>query len=420
MKSRVDVFSLYEWIKNEIDKVIDIPDIGNMGDRIQLPSECFTYNNDKVFASGICMNYQDSSVSLIDIKNNIQNLGVYFDIDPEEGNITGFDIKNRYDFEKIAVPLFEMLQFLFKREDMLGVWKKHMITNNQNEYIHLDNMDLFSIKEEEKLMKSPYTWSEFIKDSSKIKNTTKNNQIINNKDVNIFSLKRRELDLLFRHLENTGYPEREDIEISKYLTFDKDLDKLKNGDKFKFNKINYIVDRIEINSDKPQAGNITEYGIEIEEESLSGRIRLFRESDNLNYTFDFYKTNRVDKKHSVFFCCSLFEDQDYMYDITRPIPDDREAVEIIDIPVSDRAYNVEDFEYLRGTKIPEGKSIAEQTERAFSKEFYRHPEKLNEGFDVREWSTQYILKNFDLDLSNSFNQNYIEEPVVTKSRKRKM
>lgn len=413
-KNRVDLNGLYHWVLNEFEKAKEREIIlYNSADNIPIPPDFFNYNNDKVFSSGVYV-YFDLD------ENGIPY--IHFGADPEWDDVSRIKAADRHNLDVIFDPLFYLLDFIFQREHLLDNYQRYLMTDNKEYDILLDNIHLFSKKEEEVLMIKKYTREDFRKDFAKIKFNT-NKKLVNNKNVitndkELLWKKRRELTSLFHHPENTGYPEREEVEISKYLIFDKDLDKLKNGDNFRFNNIDYIVDRVQISDDKPHKGNITEYGIEIEEESLSGSIKLFKAQDNINYTFDFYKTNKVKNKHAIFFCCSLYEDQDYIYDITRPIPDDRDLVEIGSILASDRAYNAEDFEYLRGVPTPEGESIAEKTERAFIKEFYQHTEKLRENFDVREWSTQYILKNFGLDLSNSF--NYDVEPVVKTTRKRKI
>lgn len=412
-KNRIDLNGLYHWVLDEFDKAKEREIIlYNSADNIPIPPDFFNYNNDKVFSSGVYVYF--------DLDENGTPY-IRFGADPEWDDISRIKASDKYNLDVIFDPLFYLLDFIFKREHLLDNYQRYLMTDNKEYDILLDNIHLFSKKEEEVLMNKKYTREDFRKDFSKIKfNTNKKlvNNNVNTNDKDLLWRKRRELTSLFHHPENTGYPEREEIEISKYLIFDKDLDKLKNGDNFRFNNIDYIVDRVQISDNKPHKGNITEHGIEIEEESLSGSIKLFKAQDNINYTFDFYKTNQVKNKHAIFFCCSLYEDQDYIYDITRPIPDDRDLVEIGTILASDRAYNAEDFEYLRGVPTPEGESIAEKTERAFIKEFYRNPEKLNENFDVREWSTKYILKNFDLDLSNSF--NYDIESIVKTTRKRKM
>jgi len=414
-KNRVDLNGLYHWVLDEFEKAKEREIIlYNSADNIPIPPDFFNYNNDKVFSSGVYVYF--------DLDENGTPY-IRFGADPEWGYISHIKASDKYNLDVIFDPLFYLLDFIFEREHLLDNYQRYLMTDNKEYDILLDNIHLFSKKEEEVLMTNKYTREDFRKDFAKIK-FNKNDKLVNNNNVitnnkDLLWEKRRELTSLFHHPENTGYPEREEVEISKYLIFDKDLDKLKNGDNFRFNNIDYIVDRVQISDDKPHKGNITEHGIEIEEESLSGSIKLFKTPDNINYTFDFYKTNQVKNKHAIFFCCSLYEDQDYIHDITRPIPDDRElVVEIGSILASDRAYNAEDFEYLRGVPTPEGESIAEKTERAFIKEFYQHPEKLKESFDVREWSTQYILKNFDLDLINSF--NYDVEPVVKTTRKRKI
>lgn len=413
-KNRVDLNGLYHWVLEEFENAKQREMIlYNVSDNITIPPDFFNYNNDKVFSSGVYVYFDLDEQGIPYIR---------FGADPEWADISCIKAADKYNLDAIFDPLFYLLDFIFERDHLLENYQRYLMTDNKEYDILLNNIHLFSKKEETSLINKKYTREDFRKDFAKIKfNTTEklvNKNTITTDYKDLVSKKRSELISLFRHPENTAYPERDELEISKFLIFDIDLDKLKKGDQFQFNDVDYIVDSVKISDVKPQKGNITEYGIEIEEVSLPGSIKLFKAQDNTNYTFDFYKTNRVKNKHSIFFCCSLYEDQDYIYDITRFIPDDRELVQLEDILVSDRAYNAEDFEYLRGVPISVGESIAEQTERAFIKEFLKKSDKLNDNFDVREWSTQYILKNFDLDLSNSF--NYEVQPVIKTVKKMKM
>lgn len=404
---RVNIDGLYKWILSEIDEAERNNSIQpNIEDWRPFPSEFFLNNNDKIFANGTLMAI---------VVDESQKTGVVFNVDVEWSDIGGFELQKRYDINAISKPLFDTLEILFNREYLLENYKDNIIKYGYE--IALLNSESFSESEESLLMKKKYTYQEFYVDLSKtITNTLK--EIKNNfKSDDIFSSKSKEVSSLFYYPEGTLYPERYDFEISEYLTFQKDLDKFEKNEVLVVDGTRYIVDKLSFNYSDPEVGLETEHGYIIDQKSSYNQLMLFKESDNSLWAFDFYKTEQKIKGKTVFFCCSIYETQNYEYDITRWIPEDgRELTQATTSVPSNKAYHPDDFEYLRNTKISEGQSMAEQTQNAFKKEFYKKTEKLSEDFDVRKWSDNFILKHFDLDLR----ENTVEEVKKPTAKRKKM
>lgn len=404
---RVDINGLYKWILSEIDEA-ERNDLiqPNVEDWRPFPSEFFPNNNDKIFSNGTLMAI---------VVDESHKPSVVFNVDVEWSNIGGFSLEKRHDIDALSRPLFDTLKILFNREYLLENYKDNIIKYGYE--AALLNSESFSESEESQLMKKEYTYQEFYADLSKAITNTKKEIKNNFKTDDIFSSKRKELSSLFYYPEGTLYPERYDFEISEYLTFQKDLDKFEKNEVLTVNGTRYIVDKLSFNYSDPEAGLETENGHIIDQKSSYNQLMLFKESDNSSWTFDFYKTEQKTKGKTVFFCCSIYETQDYEYDITRWIPEDgREFTQTTTSIPSNKAYYPDNFEYLRNTKIPEGQSIAEQTENAFKKEFYKKTEKLSEDFDVRKWSDNFILKHFYLDLR----ENTVEEVKKPAAKRKKM
>lgn len=403
---RVDIEGLYKWILSEIDEAERNEWIQpNVEDWRPFPSEFFLNNNDKIFANGTLMAI---------VVDESQKPAVVFNVDVEWSNIGGFGLQKRYDIDAISKPLFDTLKILFNREYLLENYKNNIMKYGFE--ITLLKSESFSKSEENKLMKKAYTYQEFYIDLSKTITNTKKEINNNLKNDDIFSSKSKELSSLFYYPEGTLYPERYDFEISEYLIFQKDLDKFQKNEVLTINGTRYSVDKLSFNYSDPEAGLETEHGHIIDQKSSYNQLILFKESDNSSWAFDFYKTEQKTKGKTVFFCCSIYETQDYEYDITIWIPKDgRELTQTTTSFPSNKSYYPDDFEYLRNTKIPEGQSIAEQTKNAFKNEFYKKTEKLSEDFDVRKWSDNFILKHFDLDLR----KNTVEKlkPPATKRKK---
>lgn len=229
-KNRVDLNGLYHWVLDEFEKAKERGIIlYNSADNIPISPDFFNYNNDKIFSSGVYVYF--------DLDENGTPY-IRFGADPEWDDISRIKASDKYNLDVIFDPLFYLLDFIFERDHLLDNYQRYLMTDNKEYDILLDNIHLFSKKEEEVLMNKKYSREDFRKDFSKIKfNTNKklvNNNNVNTNDKDLLWEKRRELTSLFLHPENTGYPERDEIEISKYLIFDNDLDKLKNGDNFRF------------------------------------------------------------------------------------------------------------------------------------------------------------------------------------------
>jgi len=412
VKKRIDVAKFYDFLLEECENAKNNTNITDMpnGEYLPFPQDCFTYTNDKIFSSMMVLEFMRARNNEIYVVLNI--LDHRFDY-----NVSRFFLKDVNNLDLIAEPIFTSIQVLFKRDSKLKYLVEDLIEKGSS-YESLDNENLFDAKEENKLIKINYAYEDFYSDMKKvISKKNKLNNVKQNKDI--LYQKRNEINQLFAWEEGTFYPERIEIDISNYLTFKTDLDKLKYGDSLTINGHNFIVDTIDIFDKKPMAGNITEYGFEIKEESIFCQLHLFAEPDNFNYILDFYKTNRISKGHHLFYCEALYETQDYIYDMTRGMPEDnRKLTQETENISSILAYDPKDFEGFYGDKISEGNSIAEQTEKAFLNEFKHKISALDESFDVRKWADAFILDKFDIDLSNSF--LFVQEEYQQPAKKMKM
>lgn len=411
-KKRIDVEKFYNFLLEESENAKNNTNITDMpnGEYIPFPQDCFTYTNDKIFSSMMVLEFMKARNNEIYVVFNI--LDHEFDY-----SISSFYLKNINSLESIAEPIFKSIEVLFKRDSKLKYVVEDLIEKgSSHESIH--NKNLFDAKEENKLIKTNYDYTDFYSDikkaiNKKIKTTNAK------KNYDILYQKRNEIGDLFAWEEGTNYPQRIEMNISDYLTFKIDLDKLKHGDQIRISDHDFIVDKINMIDKQFLSGNITEYGIEIKEESSFGQLHLFAEPDNFNYILDFYKTNRKSKGHRLFYCEALYETQDYIYDMTRGMPEDDRTLtqETENIP-SNLAYDPRDFEGFYGDQISEENSIAEQTKKAFIHEFKNKISELDESFDVRKWADAFILDKFDIDLSDSF--LFVQEEYQQPAKKMKM
>ena len=411
-KKRINVEKLYDFLVVECENAKNNTNIIDMhnGEQIPFPSDCFIYNNDKTLSKMLVLEF---------IKSRNNDINVIFNIlDGEfDYNISNFLLKDLNKIDSIAEPIFKSIETLFKRESKIKFIKESLLKKGYTEE-YLENEHLFNAEEENKLIKTNYTYEDFYSDIKKV--ISKKNKLNNVKQNNdILYQKINEIDQLFAWEEGTFYPERIEIDISNYLTFKTDLDKLKHGDSLTLNGYNFIVDKIDIFDKKPMAGNITEYGVEIKEESSFGQLHLFKAPDNFNYVLDFYKTSRKSKGHHLFYCEALYETQDYIHDMTRSMPeDDRPLTQETEDISSILAYDPKDFEGFYGNQISEGNSVSEQAAKAFIQEFKNKISELDENFDVRKWTDNFILNNFNVDLSESF--LFVQEEYQQPAKKMKM